>query len=386
MTPIQKVSSRTIAIRNATIIAILATVNALFVLKYSVRYSPSLAPLALVYFICLVFLVVRIPHPRRALATNNKRLLALVLTGLCLGAWIAVNILPQESRVGRLPALADWLSNLTSGNFPYSSSAKPSGFPILFFLAYPFYVLGNLGYLQVAGLVLLSIYIFVNSKDDPASAWLQTITLLLLPTTYYEVLVRSELLFNMSLALALILLADACLRADRMDWRFTVIAVLFGLVLSTRSIVGLVYIIYIVHRFRTRPVNGLGFSAIALLVFFLALVPFVIWDSAAFFAGGPFSIQLAYLPFWITLLFACVAAAIGWRAHDSDPVYAAGLALFAVAATALVLALTNIGFSAAILKDGFDISYLIFCVPFLVVSLREPGERDKSGLSTISPY
>jgi hypothetical protein len=94
----------------------------------------------------------------------NAQSLSMILALVLLVELAAINVLPQTSRVGRLPALIGWSSSLQVGNFPYHTSTEPSGFPFLFMLAYPFYLIGNLGYLEVLGTLLFGIVVLKYEK------------------------------------------------------------------------------------------------------------------------------------------------------------------------------------------------------------------------------
>lgn len=358
--------------RNGISILLLGLINSLFILKYSVRLGSPYALLALAYlvgFAMLLSVALRVDfHHVRFI---NAQLLSVVLLAVGIIELLAIYVLPQESRVTRLPALIDWLSSLQVGKFPYHTSTEPSGFPFLFLLAYPFYLLGNLGYLVVAGTFLFGISILRNESFENQTAWLQVLAFLLLPTVYYELLVRSELFFNVSLVLALIVLSNAFLSQQKLDWRFAITAILFGLVLSTRSVVGLVYAIYVTFRFRTNIRNGIIFALMVLAIFSLTLLPFAIWNPELFIAHGPFSVQLAYLPIWVDAVFVTISTLLGWNASNLDDlVYFSGLTLFALVTVAFLLRIGAIGISAAVFGDGFDITYFIFCTPFLLLSLQ----------------
>jgi hypothetical protein len=364
--------------RNGIIILLLGLVNSLFILKYSVRLGNPyalLAPVYLIGFVTLLLVAQRVDfHHVRFI---NAQSLSVVLLGVGTMELLAIYVLPQESRVTRLPALIEWLSSLQVGKFPYHTSTEPSGFPLLFLLAYPFYLLGNLGYLVVLGTLLFGISILRNETFENQTAWLQFSAFLFLPTVYYELLVRSELFFNMSLVVALIVLSNAFLSKQKLDWRFAITAILFGLVLSTRSVVGLVYAIYVTYRFRTNIWNGIIFASMVLAVFSFTLLPFVLWNPELFFAHGPFSVQFAYLPIWVDVVFITISTLLGWNASNlNDLVYFSGLTLFALVAVAFLLRISAIGIGASVFGDGFDITYFIFCTPFLLLSLQG-GESQK---------
>ena len=358
--------------RNGMIILLLGLINSLFILKYSVRLGTNyalLAPVYLISFVTVMLIAQRVGfHNTRFF---NAKSLSIVILGVSIIELSATYVLPQQSRVTRLPALIQWLSSLQVGKFPYHTSTEPSGFPFLFLSAYPFYLLGNLGYLVVLGTLLFGISVLKNEGFKNQTAWLQVIAFLLSPTVYYELMVRSELFFNMSLVLALIVLSNAFLSEQKLDWRFAITAILFGLVLSTRSIVGLVYTMYVTYRFRRNSWNGVIFASIILATFVLTLLPFMIWNSELFFTHGPFSVQFAYLPIWIGALFVAISTLLGSTASNlNNTVYLSGLVLFALVTVAFVLRISAIGIPASVFGDGFDITYFIFCTPFLLLALR----------------
>ncbi|RPH36881.1 hypothetical protein EHM92_03785, partial [bacterium] len=295
-----------------TAVVLLGIVSAIFVAKYSARLdAPGILFGALYFVVFAGAAVTTVGYASRSDSPVTGRLLMLAVGGLSVLALIAVVLLPPVSRVGRLPAIEVWLSDLLAGNFPYHAPSQPSGFPVLFALAFPTFVLGNVGFLEVLGIALFGVALWKWVEGGKRGNWLPLVLLLLLPSFYYEVIVRSELFFNMTLVLALILLADQYLARKDMSWTFVGIAILFGLVLSTRSVIGLIYVAYVIWRFRQRPLQGVYFSGIVLLAFLFTLVPFIAWNPGLFFSNGPFSIQFGYLPLWIVLLFLGVAVIAG---------------------------------------------------------------------------
>ncbi len=356
-----------------TAIVLLGIVSAIFVAKYSVRLGAHGILFGAMYFVAFVGIAISAAQVADRLRTPlSGRLLALATGGLAVLALIAVLILPPASRVGRLPAIEVWLSDLLAGAFPYHAPNQPSGFPILFLLAFPAYALGNAGFLEVVAIALFGAALSKRDRMETRGAWLPFIVLLILPSIYYEVIVRSELFFNMTLVLALIVFTDEYLAGQKVDWKFVGRAFLFGLVLSTRSIVGLVYVTYALWRFRHEPLPGVLFSLVVVLTFLLTLAPFIVWNPALFYSNGPFSIQFGYLPLWIVLLFIAAAIVAGLAVRELEEVlFASGVLLFAIVFAAFLLRVNEAGFGATLYMDRFDISYFVFCTPFLLYSLHE---------------
>ena len=360
-------------------LCVLAFVGALFVFKYGVRllHSPVIAGLvtgayALIYLASLIF-IKRIGIPRIT-RLADQRLFLLVLGVLVVSALGIILFFPETSRVSRLLALKEWLARLLTGSYPWSLSVQynPSGLPFLFFIALPFYFVGNLGFLEVIGIILF----FVSLAclfPQPNTRWVPLIALLLLPSFYYEVLVRSELLFNISLVIILMILAERYLNPDKLNFSFFALAALFGLVLSTRAVVGLIYVAYYAYKFRKHVYGGIRFSVISLLFFSLTLLPFIIWDPHTFFTQGPFYMQLLHLPIGLAGLFVILAVIAGWKADSFQQlIFLSGVLLFLTVGSAFSLTIASMGVNSSIINDGFDITYFIFSVPFLLLSLNIP--------------
>ncbi len=363
-------------------LCLLAWIGSLFVFKYGARLFPSLviaslfAALYVVIYLAALVMIQRIGIPRLSWLAD-RRLFLVVLAILLMVALAIVFIFPEASRVSRLFALREWLARLLSGSFPWSFSItqNPSGLPFLFILALPFDLLGNLGLLEVLGIVLFFISL-TRLFPQPKARWLPLLALVLVPSFFYELLVRSELLFNISLVILLMLLAEPYLHPEKLDFAFFALAALFGLVLSTRTIVGVIYAAYYVFKFRQQVLRGIVFSGLTLLFFGLTLLPFIVWDPGAFFTQGPFYMQLLHLPVALAGLFVVLAAVAGWKAENFHQViFLSGILLFLIVGAAFIWTAAATGLTASIINDGFDITYFIFCVPLLVLSLASPAEE-----------
>ena len=367
-------------VRNAVSIVLLAFVGAVFLVKYAARYVDVYLLLGGLYVggFASVFLALRSVQLERYRLLNGKTFAAtLVVFAAALAVLIIV--LPEASRVGRFIALKEWIGDLFGGRFPYNASTKPSGLPFLFVLVMPFYLIGNLGYLEVAGLLLFGAALMAH-RARLADRWSGLALLLLMPPFWYEVLTRSELFFNMVLVLFLIIVAERYVAPHRVDTAFLVLAVSFGLVVSTRTIVTCVYLLYVVFRFRESLRNGILFFAVGVAAFALTLVPFVLWDAQRFIEAGPFRMQFRYAPLWLAGAFAAVSVWLGWKARNLDDVlFFAGVVPFAIVATPFAATLVERGFHGTIIEDNFDVAYFIFALPFLLLSLGGDGKQASSG-------
>ena len=350
---------------------ILGLIGGLFVFKYVLRITPWAWLLAAGFVAVFATSgVVFAPRPAEVGNRRSRTGALVVYGGVGLLALVLALALPEDSRVGRLPAILHWIDSLSAGHFPYADPVVPSGFPALFLLSLPEYAGHRIALLQLMGLGLFAFASVRTSGRDGDRALEQALALLLLPTVYYEVLVRSELFFNVIAVIVLVVVCDESLSPQGRSSRLIVVAALFGIGLSTRSIVALLYVPYVAWRFRGDVHRGLIFSAVVVGVFALTLVPFALWDPPAFVARGPFAVQLAYLPNGISLLILVGSSVAGWRASSLEEVlFVSGLGMFVATGTAFTLTSLATGFMAAAAGDRFDITYFILCTPCFLLSL-----------------
>ncbi len=357
--------------------AILSFVGGVFVLKYAGRHMSHGWIDGILYVAVFLVAVWGLTEADRKRILQKFHLNALLLISfMTLASIIAVVVLPDRSDVSRLPAITAWLNALFSGHYPYGTSLNPSAFPGLFFAASPFYLLGNTGLLEAAGILLFGISALILSGRDSQRAKMQLMIMMLLPTTYYELVTRSELLFNMSLIAVLMLVADERVDPSKRDSNFFFTAILLGLALSTRSIVALLYSPYVVFKFLKKSLfNGLIFSLTVIAVFFATFLPFIIWNSREFMLDGPFAVQFGYVPFWMMGVSLVLSIVIGLSSKDIEDIFFyAGILLFLLVLWAFVARVVDVGWQGVFLRNRFDVGYFIFCVPYLVLSIGGSGK------------
>lgn len=351
--------------------AFLLFIGALFVFKYSVRYG-SVFLLSPVLFITggilLLFFINKKSEADNS-AFTAKQLLPVL--GFLLLVTVSMAFIPQSTRVGRFPAVLEWLSNFQQGIFPYGTKTNPSGFPFLFFLASPFYLVGDAGYLEVFGLFLF-LMLLLKSVKTKKEYYVRMFMLLFLPTTFYELAVRSELFTNTVLIISLFFLAEQKLNEQEKNISFFVLAFMFGFFLSTRLIAFLWLAMFLLFFFRNNLKNGAIFIAIALSVFLLSLLPFYLWNAETFINKGPFAVQTIYLPSWIYFIFPIIVLYVGWMIADfQELLFASGVLTFLLVSISFIMTMGDVGMSEAFFNSRFDISYFILSVPFFILALKE---------------
>jgi hypothetical protein len=361
-------------------LSVLALIGALFVYKYSARKfnnSTFLSLIFILFYLSVILLISKIRPDKFSFL--NKKVFIYFISVTSLFLLISIHFIPESSNVGRFPAINEWLTNLVNGRFPYNTVSKPSGFPVLFFLAFPFYLIGEPGYLELCGYLIFCICLY-NYRKSKKILFIRLAMLFLMPAFFYEFLVRSELLFNMSLVVSLILLTEKYLQRDKVDLKFIMLAVYFGLLLSTRIIIGSAFVIYLFYYFRQNLKNLFLYSVITILMFTLTVLPFIFWNSRSFFETGPFYIQFLHISLWLVAPVLFIILFISWVVSNKRELFFAfGLMFFIIITFALINFIYEFGIQYAIFgKYCFDISYYIFRIPFLILSIEDTASmKDK---------
>ena len=359
-------------IRNRLLLFIYASINILFIIKYGSRVSDSpfaitlmcIAPAAIMIFI-LSGSFQRVNELGKI--ERVYLLVAAILMVCCIVLLIQID--PHSTRVGRYPAVNDWLEKFLSGKFPYGSPSFPSGFPGLFLILLPFQLTGEVGTFHLLTLAIFAWLCRCHFVDSPINA-LRSLLLFGCSLPFlYEVSVRSELCGNMILLILcfhiIISRSEESSKTGMILW-----GLLMGMVISTRGVVVLPLAVLIGYLLKRRLWPGTLFVTTSFLGFILTLLPLVVWGSESFREYGPFSIQLSHVPMWILPVAIPLGTYLGYRSQSPKGVYgSSALLLFGSVLTVFLIAVGEMGWTTVVLHDGFDISYFCFPVPFLLLGL-----------------
>jgi len=132
-------------------LAIYALINALFVYKYTARITSQPVATTLLYLILVsLFILLLFKQTEIRLSLKTQNLIYVSMIGLLaiLFTFLMFQFDPEKIRVGRYPAMHDWITRFFDSEFPYAAPTNPSGFPFLFVMAMPFYLLGDLGFFK----------------------------------------------------------------------------------------------------------------------------------------------------------------------------------------------------------------------------------------------
>jgi hypothetical protein len=217
-----------------------------------------------------------------------------------------------------------------------------------------------MGDVRIIGLFGLALFLLLlpGYSFNKKELVIRTSTLLLLPLVYYEITVGGDALANIVVAIIIIFLMNKFLDPDKIDIRFIFLSILFGIILCTRVLVLIPFILSVLFFFRYNFKNLFLFILISLLICFSVLVPFIKWDYISFATFGPFTNNLATLSVWVYVILFIVIVYAGWMISDlQELLFASGVILFFV--------------SIILGKNEADISEMVIAIPFLILSINE---------------
>jgi hypothetical protein len=365
-------------------LSIFCIVNLLFIVKYGLRAGllPTIA-LCLVYAafcFAAVFYITKIPG--RMVTKRNTVIIAGIAVLASLVVFMLVKV--ESLRVDRWSVISSFIENLLAGKYPYAARSvngnPPGPLPFYFVAALPFYLLGEIGLLTLAALA--AFIAFLKSRaDDDRIFFLQTVLLVTSPAIAWEITARSTIFFNFCLVILYVFWLQSIVTGRKGRAWLILAGLAGGCVLSTRmiAVVPLAGFLSMVF-FRKKDVHGFLDTCFAMATgFCLTLAPLLFYGWDSFALDNPIALQAYFLPMPAALFFVLVSFAAGFFLKDfMGWLQFSGIFVFGVIATSMVLQICKVGWYKVWYLSEFDISYFIFCIPFVVASLRIPrvtGEK-----------
>lgn len=367
---------RTIEFKRLISFSALIIINFLFAFKYLDRvFQYAIIPSALA---CLLYIIMWNYRYSFSVSTKVLNIITVSLFVLFVGfSFLIFNKFPLESlNVDRWSVITSFWDSYFNGHYVYYSKSfagnPPGAMPFYFILSLPFLLLGELGVMPIFGLLIFLVIISISAIKGSDFLW---VVAFLITSFFFlwEIPTRSNLFLNSSLLLGLIVLINR-IEKERLGLWFVVSAIFTGFLLSTRFVLVIPMIILFIWLLRKRIMSIIMiffFGIIAFFAFLLTFVPFVVNHLDDFFALNPIFLQSTlFIPFYYIVLFIVLAIASAFLCKKtSDAYFYSGLVLFISIAIYFVYHVLVFGFEKAYLGSIIDISYFIFCTPFLIYYL-----------------
>lgn len=346
-------------------------INFLFFLKYLQRVSD--------YYILISFLFTSIYivfwyfrnyiNKIKIYSIHNKLIIFIfIITSILIFNKIDVNTL----KVDRWSVITSFWDNYFKGDYVYFAKSHrgnyPGPMPFYFILALPFYWIKELGFLTIVGVI---IFLKIIKKDLKINSHIFTTLLFTISSVFifWEIVCRSNIFFNGTLILFVL---KRFLDTTKFHAKEIIInGVLIGLILSTRNVFIIPFIIAFSYSLRTKTITlkqtlCLGFLSI--LFFSITFIPFLWNHYDDFKKMNPFIIQSSFLmPFKSTLLFLVLSFVLSLYCKIKDDVYFySGISLFSTICGYYIYHFSISGFDKTFFESEADISYFILSTPFLI--------------------
>lgn len=360
------------AIKNHLSASVLIAINCLFAFKYLSRVTDLAAIAVLVLAFGQFLFYYYLSNKTLVKKCYNPALLLLLILILCLVVLANLKIPLESLNVDRHSVISSFIEALFNGEYPYYAKSHmgnpPGPMPFYFLLAYPFYALGLLSALSAVGYFCFAF--ILKSKSKHRHGIFLIFLLLSSFPMLWEILSRSNI-FSYSSFIVFALLIFSKFRSFTLIQGVT-IGILLGLLLSTRSIYILAYVIFFIPELIPN-INKkiLPVLVPAILSFALTFLPFILFYKDDFFTMNPFVIQSGFLiPSSFTILFIFLAFIFSFFVKGlSDKFFYSGLSLCLSILIYAVYHIIHFGLTEAFINSKVDISYFIFCMPFLMMSM-----------------
>ena len=361
---------------------VILTTNIFFICKYFPRAGLNPFICSVLYGIVITGLV--FIYMKWIATRISKRLacwlsVALVL-GIILFIALAIQFIsPYSLQVDRWSATTFFLDGLFHGIYPYgihthaAETNFPSPFPLWHYLNIPFWLLGDVGWIQA-----FFILVFVGSIYYCFRSWHTVLATLLLlyvsPAYWWELVVRSDGLSNAFLVCSCILFIQRYpLKMDRQWW---IIAIMVGCLAATRLSAIIPIALYLFYPWlKANWKVQIGFISVVTGVVVFFFFPYIFWDTNSwiFFQRNPFMSQTSPGSPWILGIMVLIAISIAYK-KKTFYYYLSTTSLFMFA----FMLFTQLGViyrsaePVTLFDICCDISYFTLSIPFAILSLTMP--------------
>lgn len=359
---------------------------------FSAKYLYRITSYAGIISLAITLLYLLLWNKRRFLfpniETSKKVVIAALIIFVGCSFFVFKKIPVETLNVDRWSVITSFWDSFFKGEYVYFAKSNmanyPGPMPFYFILALPFYFMGELGYFSILGVLLFYLLIEKTIKNRTLKS--VSIILILINIPYlWEIACRSNIFLNGSLVLGVLILF---IKQKEVNFKNSLaLGILIGLVLSTRNVFVIPFIIAFVYYLKRKKITigqTVIIGAITVLTFCLTFLPFVWNYFTEFKTMNPFIIQSDVLiPFQYTLLFILASFVAGFFCKTDNEIYFySGLILFSSIALYFLYWIMLRGFEETFTNSAADISYFILCLPFALYHLlKETENQTKSSIT-----
>lgn len=360
---------------NALFFAAYSFICFLFFYKYSYDLHPSLVFLIIPYLGGLYFFT---RYTKGDLFSEELTRYAVIglNIGLCIAsAGLFFSFSVDGLSIDRYSVVTNYWDTYFMSENPYSSQSHVGNhygsYPFYFWMMLPFYLLGELGWAPVLGLIGFQVLVYQYFKSYTAVllALILGLASIALP---YEIATRSSIFYNSVAVLAAAYWFYKSWQKDRL-FILSIAAFFIGCLVSSRPIFGLVFAMLGIFLCRTAfDKNKIAVSAIASVIG--AALPFIhlyVLFPETFIQFNPVSYTAVhFVPMWMQIVFVVVGLGLAFRITSfSHFVRLSTYFLLFVVLAYMTRHFVLRGWHRAIFGNYLDLTYFILPLPFLLFSI-----------------
>ena len=358
-------------------VLILLFVNSLFAYKYLSRYTEWAILITIALF---VMQIIAYKRGQTINVSNSQKQIILYVFVFFISSVVIFSHykIPLSSlNVDRWSVIYSFFMELNKGNYPYYATSNmgnyPGPMPVYFLISFPFYYFGILVLLSCIG---YCIFFILFIKDNTKNKKLVFLLFYFFTSVFllWEITTRSNI-FTFT-TINLFALNGFIELKNKSSIRFYTVALLAGLLLSTRSVYVLAYIIFFLSSLNNGEITlrkMFVFGLIALIGFISTFIPFIYFYKNDFFNMNPFIVQSSFLvPKSYTIIFILISIFLSFMVRNRiENFFYSGISLFVSILIYSIYHIYNYGYYVSYINSKIDISYFIFSVPFFIIYLKK---------------
>lgn len=351
-------------------------INSIFIIKYTSRLNFFNEFLFALIYLVIIILIIYSYGKINICEYYYKYIFFIIgVTFFVFTIYLNININGNNLNVDRWSAMEVGIKALLNGQYPYSAidhlRGRTSNLPSLIFIGIPFYLMGNIGYLQSFAFLIFSLimYIAFNNYRDRLFCML---LLTLSPSYLWEVYVKSDLMSNFIFILFFLIVVQNKIIKDKKINPIILPFISTALVLTRLTVIIPISLLLFKKIYKYSLTEKVKFIVISLLTSIVFL--YICFNKVNSFEHlkyhNPFELQNRQLPFIISLATILIPIFYSFYVNDiKSLITSSTFFLFLPVLIAFLFNFYYHGIYSSIFKSTFDVSYFNIVSPFLLVSM-----------------
>ncbi|WP_075591101.1 hypothetical protein [Labilibacter marinus] len=359
------------------LLGLFIAINVIFVYKYGSRQNFINYNIIILGYLSLL-LVITYFYKKEFFKLSNKAINAIFvsISFITILLYVGINIAIDKNtlNVDRWAALEISIEAITKGIYPYTrvdfAGNMSSNFPALAYIALPFYLIGDVGFLQVFSFIVFSTFLFRYTKKKEVALYI-LLLFVSSPAILWEVFAKSDLHSNLILVSAFIIWWQNKTNNNPFT-KPVILGIIIAFLLLTRGVLVIPLTIFLFKPFVFEPLsNQLKFIFSFAISIIIICIPTALTapDIDTIINYNPLVLQtnktlsvlyiFLFLPFILSFTIKGLSSLFGYS----------GLIVLAITTITFIYTIFISGFSATIHEHLYDISYLSMAIPFILMHI-----------------